>query len=127
MPTALVSMCASDTPPLWRASPLGGMVDVEVFSCEVGLRKPEPEIYLAACERLGVEPTRCFYIGDGAYAELTGASAVGMHAVLIRDPEEVYGEALRPEAEPWTGPRIDDLREISALVFDAGGNEPAAG
>jgi putative hydrolase of the HAD superfamily len=119
MPTALVSMCASDTPPLWRASPLRGMVDVEVFSCEVGLRKPEPEIYLRASSELGVEPTRCFYVGDGAYAELTGASAVGMYAVLIRDPDEEAGSALRPEAEAWTGPHIDHLREITALVWDS--------
>ena len=118
MPTALISMCAPDTPPLWRASPLGGLVDEEVFSSEVGLRKPEPEIYLLACGRLGVEPARCFYVGDGAYAELTGASAVGMHAVLIRDPAEAEVEALRPEAEDWQGETIEDLREISALAFD---------
>ena len=117
MPTALISMCAPDTPPMWRSSPLAGLVDVEVFSSEVGLRKPEPEIYLLACERLGVEAPRCFYVGDGAYAELTGASAVGMHAVLIRDPAEAEVEALRPEAEDWAE-RIEDLREISALVFD---------
>jgi putative hydrolase of the HAD superfamily len=117
MPTGLISMCAPDTPPTWRSSPLGGLVDVEVFSSEVGLRKPEPEIYLLACERLGVEPARCFYVGDGAYSELTGASAVGMHAVLIRDPAEAEVEALRPEAEDWQGERIEDLREISALVY----------
>jgi putative hydrolase of the HAD superfamily len=116
VPTALISMCAPDTPPLWRASPLAALIDVEVFSCEVGLRKPEPEIYLAAAQRLQVEPTACLYVGDGAYAELTGAAAVGMHAVLIRDPAEIEGDALRPEAEEWTGPRIDDLREISALL-----------
>ena len=36
VPTALISMCAPDTPAMWHASPLGGLVDVEVFSCEVG-------------------------------------------------------------------------------------------
>jgi putative hydrolase of the HAD superfamily len=117
MPTALISMCAPDTPPLWRASSFAGLIDVEVFSSEVGLRKPEPEIYLLACERLGVDPTRAFYVGDGAYAELSGATAVGMHAVLIRDPAEVEIEALRPEAEDWQGQVIEDLREITALVF----------
>jgi putative hydrolase of the HAD superfamily len=116
MPTALISMCAPDTPALWRASPLGGLIDVEVFSCEVGLRKPEPEIYLGAAERLGVEPTSCLYVGDGAYAELSGASSVGMHAVLIRDPAEAEVEAMRPEAEDWAGPAIADLREIIALL-----------
>jgi len=117
MPTALISMCAPDTPPLWRASPFAGLIDVEVFSCEVALRKPQPEIYLLACERLGVDASRCFYVGDGAYGELTGAAAVGMTAVLIRDPADAGVEALRPEAEDWDVV-IEDLREISALVFD---------
>jgi putative hydrolase of the HAD superfamily len=117
VPTAMISMCAPDTPMLWRASPLAGLIDVEVFSCEVGLRKPEPEIYLTATERLHVEPNACLYVGDGAYAELTGASSVGMHAVLISDPAEAEMEALRPEAEEWTGPTIGHLSEIGALVF----------
>ena len=93
-------------------------IDVEVFSSEVGLRKPEPEIYLAACERLGVEPARCLYVGDGAYAELSGASSVGMRAILIRDPADAEVEALRPEAEDWQGETIEDLRELSAVVFE---------
>jgi putative hydrolase of the HAD superfamily len=117
MPTALISMCAPDTPTLWRASPLAGLIDVEVFSCEVGARKPEPEIYLAATERLHVEPGACLYVGDGAYAELTGASSVGMYAVLIRDPAEADMDALRPEAEEWAGPTIAHLSEVSSLVF----------
>jgi putative hydrolase of the HAD superfamily len=116
MPMALISMCAPDTPALWRSSPLGGLIDVEVFSCEVALRKPDPGIYLLACERLRVEPSRCLYVGDGAYRELSGAAAVGMHAVLIRDPAEAEVEALRPEAEEWPGPSIEDLREISELL-----------
>jgi putative hydrolase of the HAD superfamily len=116
LPTALISMCAPDTPALWRASPLAGMVDVEVFSCEVGLRKPDAAIYRLACERLGIEPAACLYVGDGAYRELTGASLVGMRAVLMRDPTEAEVEALRPEAEDWDGPSIAHLREILALL-----------
>jgi len=117
VPTALISMCAPDTPALWHASRLAGLIDAEIFSCEVGLRKPEPEIYLLACERLGVDPARCLYVGDGAYAELSGAASVGMHALLIRDPAEAHIEALRPEAEDWRGPKIEDLSEISALLM----------
>lgn len=113
---ALISMCAPDTPPLWRASPLARHVDVEVFSCEVGLRKPDPEIYLHATERLGVEPADCLYVGDGAYGELTGAAGLGMHAVLIRDPREIGGTMLRPEAESWDGHAVADLREVLTLL-----------
>jgi seryl-tRNA synthetase len=58
-----------------------------------------------------------FYVGDGAYGELSGATAVGMTAVLIRDPADAAVEALRPEAEDWDVV-VEDLREIAALVFD---------
>jgi putative hydrolase of the HAD superfamily len=116
LPMALVSMCAPDTPDLWHASPLSGFVGVEVFSCEVGLRKPDPEIYLLASERLGVEPKACLYVGDGAYGEMSGAAVVGMTPVLIRDPDEDPSDVLRPEAEDWDGAAIADLREVLSLL-----------
>jgi len=115
-PVALVSMCAPDTPDLFRALAMARHVDVEVFSSEVGLRKPDPEIYLAATDRLGVDPVDCLYVGDGAYGELGGAAAVGMTPVLIRDPDEEPGSALRPEEESWTGATIAHLREVLDLL-----------
>jgi putative hydrolase of the HAD superfamily len=116
-PIALVSMCAPDTPERWRASEMAPLVDISIFSSETGLRKPEPEIYLAACEGLGVEPERCLYCGDGAYGELTGATAVGMTAVLIRPPDLDVAEALTPEPEEdWKGRTVGDLRELLDIL-----------
>jgi len=114
-PLALVSMCAPDTPGMWRSSPLAGSVDVEVFSSEVALRKPDAEIYLRACEGLGVQGSECLYVGDGSYRELSGAAAVGMRAVLIRDPDE-SAEMLRPDAEDWHGETVASLLEVTGLV-----------
>jgi putative hydrolase of the HAD superfamily len=116
LPVALVSMCAPDTPALWRSSVLAPFVDVAVFSSETGLRKPDPDIYLAACDGLGVEPSGCLYCGDGAYGELSGARAVGMHPVLIHNPELAPEDALRPEAEAWDGPMVDHLLELLPLL-----------
>ena len=115
-PLALISMCAPDTPPMWRASPFAGLVDVEVFSSEVGLRKPDPAIYRYACERLGVEPADVLYCGDGAYRELTGAAEIGMTAVEIRDPEVDVTTLLHLEADTWDGAQIADLRELLEMV-----------
>ena len=114
--TGLISMCAPDTPAMWHASPFSGLVDVEVFSSEVGLRKPDPAIYAYAYDRLGVEPTECLYCGDGAYGELTGAEALGMTAVEIRDPSVDVSLLLHLEGDSWTGARIGDLREILDMV-----------
>jgi putative hydrolase of the HAD superfamily len=116
LPIGLISMCAPDTPAMWRASELAGTVDVEVFSSEVGFRKPDPAIYRYACDRLRVGPSRCLYCGDGAYGELTGAEAVGMTAVEIRDPAVDVAEQLRPEGEDWAGARVADLRELLSML-----------
>ena len=115
-PLGLISMCAPDTPPMWHASPFAGLVDVEVFSSEVGLRKPDPAIYRYGYERLGVAPAECLYCGDGAYRELTGATEIGMTAVEIRDPQVDITTLLHLEGEDWTGARIGDLREVLAMV-----------
>ena len=116
-PVAMISMCAPDAPAMWRASALAPLVDVAVFSCEVRLRKPDPAIYLAATEGLGVRPGRTLYCGDGAYGELSGATGVGMKAYLLRDPSVDADDQLVPDREQgWTGPVVADLRELLDLL-----------
>jgi putative hydrolase of the HAD superfamily len=116
LPLALISMCAPDTPAMWHASAFNGLVDVEVFSSEVRLRKPDRAIYRYACDRLGVEPSDCLYCGDGAYRELTGARELGMTAVEIRDPSVDVATMLHLEGDDWDGARIGDLRELLEMV-----------
>ena len=115
VPVGLISMCAPDTPEHWHASELAPFVDVTVFSSEVALRKPDPAIYRVATDRLGVDPTACLYCGDGAYGELTGAEALGMTAVLIREPGVDLDAQLTPERDGWDERVIDDLRELLEL------------
>lgn len=54
-----------------------------ISSAEVGLHKPDPRIFELACERLGVSPEDAAHVGDHHYADVLGATAVGMTAVLI--------------------------------------------
>ena len=114
--TALISMCAPDAPDMWRASEMAAFIDVEVFSSEVGLRKPDAAIYLMATKGLGVEPQECVYVGDGAYGELRGATEVGMIAYLIADPTVDTERSLTPEREAWSGPVVADLRELLVVL-----------
>jgi putative hydrolase of the HAD superfamily len=114
---ALMSMCAPDAPARWRACELARYVEAEVFSSETGLRKPDPAMYRAACSLLHVEPSTCFYIGDGAYGEITGAARFGMRACLIRDPNVDVACQLTPERDTsWTGAEIADLRDLLDLL-----------
>jgi len=108
-PIALISMCAPDAPALGPGSPLAPFVEVEVFSSEVGLRKPDEAIYRYATDALGVEPASCLYCGDGAYGELSGAAAIGMTAYLIADPSVDPTMSLTPEREDWEGARVTEF------------------
>jgi putative hydrolase of the HAD superfamily len=63
------------------------LFDEVVISAEVGLHKPQPEIYLLAAERLGVRPEDCVFVDD-LRENCAGAEAVGMTAVLHRDAVE---------------------------------------
>ena len=67
--------------------------DAMVFSCEVGMAKPERGIYLLAADRLGAKPEECVFVDD-APAYLAGAKAVGMTTVQItrRGSEWMHAE-----------------------------------
>jgi putative hydrolase of the HAD superfamily len=61
------------------------LFDALVISGEVGLHKPQPEIYLLAAERVGAEPEACVFVDD-LRENCDGAERVGMRAILHRDP-----------------------------------------
>ena len=109
----MISDCPSNTPVLWDNTGLKSFFEVTIFSSAVGLRKPDPRIYQLALEQLKVKPSDCLYIGDGGSNELTGASSVGMHPVLIRVPTE---ETYLFDKEEWKGTFISSLTEVLDLV-----------
>jgi epoxide hydrolase-like predicted phosphatase len=63
---------------------LAELFDAVVISAEVGLHKPQPEIYLLASKRVGVEPEQCVFVDD-LRENCAAAEAVGMTAILHRD------------------------------------------
>jgi putative hydrolase of the HAD superfamily len=111
----LVSDCTAETPLAWQTTPFAPLFDVTVFSCRAGIKKPDPRIYQIATDQLGVAPEDCLYIGDGSSRELSGASQVGMRAVLIRDPGEV-ADAHTIDREEWHGEVISSLEEVFKVL-----------
>ncbi len=112
----VISDCAADLPAVWAASPLAGLVDQALFSCVEKIAKPDPRIYARACERLGVRPDCCLYVGDGGSDELAGACRAGMAAALICAPYEEEVVMARPAARLWEGPRIAFVGEVLGLL-----------
>jgi HAD superfamily hydrolase (TIGR01509 family) len=60
---------------------LAELLDVQVYSSEVGARKPAPEIFLHALAALGVDPLDAMFVGDRLDTDVTGAAQVGMTTV----------------------------------------------
>jgi|DewCreStandDraft_1066081.scaffolds.fasta_scaffold00172_22 putative hydrolase of the HAD superfamily len=112
----LISDCGAEGPRLWAELPFAGLIDVPIFSCVAGVKKPDPRIYRLACTTLGVEPAECLYVGDGGSHELTGASRLGMRAVLLRVPWDHLLMDGRPDACEWRGAVISTLHEVLALL-----------
>jgi len=108
----MISVCTEEVPQVWGETPLGREFDAAVFSCEVGVSKPDARIYEIACERLGVEARDCLFVGDGANDELPGAERAGMTALQLRPP----GEELTESGQAWTGPSIEHLDEVLDLA-----------
>jgi putative hydrolase of the HAD superfamily len=67
------------------------LFDAVVISGEVGIRKPDPEIYALAAERLDREPERVVFVDD-LPGNLKPARAIGMATVLHRDAETTLRE-----------------------------------
>jgi epoxide hydrolase-like predicted phosphatase len=70
------------------------LFDAVVISGEVGLHKPQPEIFRLAAERVGVPADRCVFVDD-LKENCAGAEAVGMTAVLHRGADSTLPELER--------------------------------
>jgi putative hydrolase of the HAD superfamily len=95
VPTGLISNSWGTG--IYERAPLH-IFDATVISGDVGLHKPEPEIYRLGAERIGVPADRCVFVDD-LRENITGAEAVGMTALLHRD----------------TGATASRLRELFSL------------
>lgn len=76
-----------------------------VSARELGMAKPDPRAFAAACERLGLRAVDVLHVGDDLTMDVEGALAAGLHAAWVhRD------HAPRPGLPCWQG------RDLLALA-----------
>ena len=88
------------------AAGLRDCFDVVLDSAVVGVEKPDPAIFRAALDALGVAPGEALYVGDLYDVDVVGARAAGMEAGL-----------LVPDAD-GPGPDCRRFTSIAALADD---------
>ena len=98
----VLSNCFAEDVAAWPHSALAWRFDSTVFSFEIGLAKPDPEIYKQAARRLQVDVSDTWFIGDGGDEELSGAERAG----------------LRPFRAAWFLRRCPHFRDEPGSVAD---------
>lgn len=78
---------------IYERAPLG-IFDATVISGDVGMHKPQPEIYELGAERIGIAAPDCVFVDD-LRENVTGAEAVGMTAILHRSSRDTIAELER--------------------------------
>jgi HAD superfamily hydrolase (TIGR01509 family) len=78
----IVSNVPQDLRPIFAAHGLADLVDAFTHSFEVGVEKPDPAIFLRACEALGTRPEETLMVGDHPVAD-AGALKAGLRFHLL--------------------------------------------
>jgi putative hydrolase of the HAD superfamily len=61
------------------------------WSCELGIIKPDPKIYIHTCEKLDVAPSEAIFLDDKP-ENVKAAAEVGIHAIQFKNVEQLRGE-----------------------------------
>jgi putative hydrolase of the HAD superfamily len=65
--------------------------DFIIYSHEVGLSKPDPRIFVLACERLGLQPHEVIFVDDHKEVYVS-AQEMGMHCIEFKDNAQVIAD-----------------------------------
>jgi putative hydrolase of the HAD superfamily len=85
---ALLSNAPHEVADAVDAAEFAAMFEQRIFSCRLGLVKPEPAIYAGALELLGADPADVIFVDDRP-ANVEAARALGIRAHLFGDPAEI--------------------------------------
>ncbi len=71
-----------------------------IAAYRVGSAKPDPAIFHAACEALGIAPEDALYIGDDPLLDVEGAQKAGLRAAWINRADPEPARSLPPHVRP---------------------------
>ena len=86
-----------------------------VSAHEVGVSKPDPKIYQACVERMGLHPARMLYVGDDPANDIIGPQAAGLKAAWINRSGDSWPETLGGSGSS-AGTPANEFRDLAALA-----------
>jgi putative hydrolase of the HAD superfamily len=94
---------------------LGPFFQAVVVSGEVGVAKPDPEIFFLALRQTGLQPNEVVYIGDTA-DDVRGARAAGLFPVRVRRAEQHDERLVSDYTESTQHPAVEAPAEHETVI-----------
>ena len=88
------------------------------ISGEIGVRKPNLEIFKVACERANVLPAEAIFVGDSVQNDIVGANRAGITSVLINRKSEELIPQIADEQPDYTISNLHDILSYLAHEQD---------
>lgn len=95
-----------------RAAKLGKFFAQIVISGEVGVGKPDPEIFNIALKRIGIKPDQAVMAGNNLETDIKGANEAGMKSVWLNRKKERNKTSIKPDYE------INNLNELEPILHN---------
>jgi FMN hydrolase / 5-amino-6-(5-phospho-D-ribitylamino)uracil phosphatase len=91
---------------------LDGQFAFVVFAHEVGLEKPHPAMFRAACRRADCAEDEFMHVGDSLRSDVQGAKAIGAFAVWLNRSGVPRPSDVDPDFEIGTLLELNPLLEV---------------
>jgi FMN hydrolase / 5-amino-6-(5-phospho-D-ribitylamino)uracil phosphatase len=95
---------------------IGGHFDAVVSAHEVGISKPDPRIFEAFVERMGLAPGAMIYVGDDPANDVLAPQAAGFHSAWINRAGHTWPEDMNPAGAP--APAFSHLGEFADWLLE---------
>ena len=104
---ALISNTMSDQPrEMLEETGMDALFEVIICSRDLGIRKPNPDIFKHVLDEVGVLPDETVHVGDSVEADMEGASYSGISSIWIRAPDQ----------GSWPGHAISSICDLPGLL-----------
>ena len=107
-PMALVSNFYGNMPTVLHEFGMDRFFDSVIESAVLGVRKPNPQIFLLGVEALGLSPSEVVVVGDSMKKDIIPAKAAGCRTVWLKGE----GWSSEPEDETLPDSVITDLKQL---------------
>jgi putative hydrolase of the HAD superfamily len=78
---------------------LAKLFDFAINAVDVGVSKPAPDMFVAACRHLDLEPAQIVHVGDDPEHDVMGAARVGMRTIWVNRDSKPWPGGRRADAE----------------------------